>query len=41
MGEEVGELPGETFFFLSPEISQTLTVWSREAETMRSSDGWN
>ena len=34
-------IPGETFFFRNPEISQTLTVWSREADTIRSSDGWN
>jgi hypothetical protein len=24
-----------------PEMSQTLTVWSSYAETIRSSDGWN
>jgi hypothetical protein len=24
-----------------PEMSQTLTVWSSDAETIRSSDGWN
>ena len=30
---------GETDFFFSPEMSQTLTVWSREAETTKSSLG--
>jgi len=33
--------PGETFFLRRPEMSQTRTVWSREADTMRSSDAWN
>ena len=33
--------PGATDFFLRPEMSQTLTVWSRLAETTMSSLGWN
>ena len=28
-------------FFRSPEMSQTLTVWSSEAESTRSSLPWN
>ena len=32
------EGPGATFFFLRPEMSHTLTVWSREADTTRSSE---
>uniref|UniRef100_A0A0A9D9L5 Uncharacterized protein n=1 Tax=Arundo donax TaxID=35708 RepID=A0A0A9D9L5_ARUDO len=31
---------GETDFFLSGPISHTRTVWSREADTTRSSLGW-
>mmetsp|Transcript_57223 Transcript_57223/g.135961 ORF Transcript_57223/g.135961 Transcript_57223/m.135961 type:complete len:208 (-) Transcript_57223:532-1155(-) len=34
-------LPPPTDFFLSPETSHTRTVWSSDAETMRSSFGWN
>ena len=32
---------GAECFFRRPEMSQTLTDWSSEAETMRSSFGWN
>ena len=30
-----------TAFFLSPEMSQTRTVWSSDADTIKSSFGWN
>ena len=34
-------LPGGMFFLRRPEMSQTRTVWSNEADTTRSSFGWN
>lgn len=33
--------PGATLFFLRPEKSHTLTDWSNEADTNKSSVGWN
>ena len=37
-----GFMPGTAFFCcFNPEMSQTRMVWSREADTMRSSCGWN
>ena len=32
--------PGATVFLRSPLMSQTRTVWSKEADTTRSSFGW-
>jgi hypothetical protein len=40
-GPEVKEVTEYGVFFHNPEISHTRTVWSTEAETARSSFGWN